>query len=88
MLLALDVSVVADVAKPDTCDDVIAIGDSETDLPLFKLAQISVALGNSSENVKSHASITVSGKAGDGVIEALDLLVSKIWGNDTWHIIS
>lgn len=59
-------------------NDVIAIGDSETDLSLFKLAQISVALGNSSDVVKSQATITVSGKAGDGVIEALDLLASKI----------
>lgn len=58
--------------------DVIAIGDSETDLPLFRLAQVSVALGNSSEEVKSQATMVVSGKAGDGVIEALDLLASKI----------
>lgn len=58
--------------------DVIAIGDSETDLPLFGLAEISVALGNSSELVKSKATMIVSGKAGDGVIEALDSLASKI----------
>ena len=56
-------------------NDVVAIGDSETDIPLFELAHTSIALGNSSEHVKSKASITVSGKAGDGVIEALDKLV-------------
>src|SRR3989338_2901065 len=35
-------------------DDVIAIGDSETDIPLFKCASLSVALGNSSDFVKSN----------------------------------
>ncbi len=28
-------------------DDVIAIGDSATDIPLFKIAKTSIALGNS-----------------------------------------
>lgn len=55
-------------------DDVIAIGDSETDLPMFKIAKTSIALGNSSEFVKSQASMTVTGKSGDGVIEAIDKL--------------
>lgn len=55
-----------------TKDDVIAIGDSETDVPLFKLAEVSVALGNSPEQVKNHATIRVDGHAGDGVIEALE----------------
>ncbi len=58
--------------------DVIAIGDSETDLPLFRLAPISVALGNASGEVRSNASITVSGKSGDGLLEALDILAPQI----------
>ncbi len=61
-----------------TKNDVIAIGDSETDIPLFKLAKTSVALGNSSEIVKSHATMSVSAKSGDGVIEALDRLAPKL----------
>jgi len=61
-------------------EDVISIGDSETDVPLFEISQISVALGNSSEQVKSHASMIVSGKSGDGVLEALDILAPKISG--------
>jgi hypothetical protein len=60
-------------------DDVIAIGDSETDLPLFKIAKISVALGNSSEFVKSQASICTTAKSGDGVIEALDTLAPRLY---------
>ena len=57
-----------------SADDVIAIGDSVTDIPLFKVAKTSVALGNASEFVQSNATMTVSAKAGDGVIEALDKL--------------
>ena len=59
-------------------NDVIAIGDSATDVPLFKLAKTSIALGNSSEYVKSQANMVMSGHAGDGVIEALDKLAPKL----------
>jgi hydroxymethylpyrimidine pyrophosphatase-like HAD family hydrolase len=57
-----------------------AIGDSATDIPLFKIAKTSIALGNSFDNVKSEATMTVSAKAGDGVIEALDKLAPQISG--------
>jgi phosphoglycolate phosphatase (TIGR01487 family) len=59
-------------------DDVIAIGDSPTDVPLFKVAKTSIALGNASEQVRSEATMTVSAKAGDGVLEALDKLAPKL----------
>ena len=59
-------------------NDVIAIGDSETDIPLFKIAETSVALGNSADFVKAEAKIVVSGKAGDGLIEAIDKLAPKL----------
>jgi len=59
-------------------DDVIAIGDSATDVPLFKVAKTSVALGNASDDVKSEATMTVSAHAGDGVLEALDKLAPKL----------
>ncbi len=55
-------------------DDVIAIGDSATDVPLFKIAKTSVALGNASDIVRSEATMTVSASSGDGVLEALDKL--------------
>ncbi len=61
-------------------DDVIAIGDSATDIPLFKLAKTSIALGNSFEDVKKQATMTVSGKSGSGVIEALDKLAPELSG--------
>ena len=61
-------------------NDVIAIGDSATDIPLFKTAKTSVALGNASEQVRSEATMTVSAKAGDGVLEALDVLAPTLHG--------
>ena len=61
-----------------TKNNVIAIGDSETDVPLFKVAKTSVALGNSSDDVKSQATFSVSAKSGDGLIEALDMLAPKL----------
>ncbi len=59
-------------------EDVIAIGDSATDIPLFKVAKTSIALGNASDQVKSEANMVVSAKAGDGVLEALDKLAPKL----------
>ena len=59
-------------------DDVIAIGDSATDVPLFKVAKTSIALGNASEAVRSEATMTVSGCSGDGLLEALDKLAPKL----------
>ena len=55
-------------------DDVIAIGDSATDIPLFKVAKTSIALGNASDQVKSAATMVMSANAGDGILEALDKL--------------
>src|SRR5574338_48577 len=59
-------------------DDVIAIGDSETDVPLFKLCGISVALGNAPDFVRSESTLAVKGHAGDGVIEALESIELKL----------
>ncbi len=61
-----------------TNDDVIAIGDSDTDVPLFKIAKTSIALGNSSDFVQSQATFSVSSNSGDGLIEALDKLTSNL----------
>lgn len=58
--------------------DVIAIGDSETDIPLFELAEVSVAMGNATEEVKSRATIAVQGREGDGVIEAIEKIELKL----------
>jgi len=62
-----------------SADDVIAIGDSATDIPLFKVAKTSIALGNASEHVKSEATMVVTAHAGDGVLEALDKLAPTLY---------
>jgi hydroxymethylpyrimidine pyrophosphatase-like HAD family hydrolase len=61
-------------------DDVIAIGDSETDVPMFDAAGTSVALGNAPEPVRKRADIAVRRGAGDGVIEAIELLFPDFGG--------
>jgi len=61
-----------------TKDDVIAIGDSETDVPLFRATGFSVALGNATDDVKSQATMTVKGSSGDGLIEALEFIELKL----------
>jgi len=62
-----------------SADDVIAIGDSATDIPLFRVAKTSIALGNASDHVKSEATMVVTAHAGDGVLEALDKLAPTLY---------
>jgi len=58
-------------------NDTIAIGDSETDVPLFKVIKNNIAVSNSTENLKKLAKIITTKKSGDGVIEGLDLIASE-----------
>ena len=62
-----------------SAEDVIAIGDSATDIPLFRVAKTSIALGNASDQVKSEATMVVTAHAGDGVLEALDKLAPTLY---------
>lgn len=57
--------------------DVIAIGDSITDVALFEVAGTSIAVGNADDYVKSKATMTAAANAGDGVIETLNTLAVK-----------
>ena len=58
-------------------NDVIAIGDSETDVPLFKIVKNSIAVSNSTENLKKIAKIVTTKKSGEGVLEGLDMILSE-----------
>ena len=51
--------------------NLIAIGDGENDIDLFKLAGCSVAVCNSSEKVKKHAKFITDSNNDDGVAKAL-----------------
>jgi len=52
--------------------EVVAIGDSETDIPVFGICGLSIALGHSDDTVKKHADHVVNGKEGIGLCDAID----------------
>ena len=56
----------------------IAIGDSETDVPLFKVVKNNIAVCNSTENLKQLAKIITTKKSGEGVLEGLDMMASNL----------
>ena len=54
--------------------DSVAIGDSETDIPLFRSCGYSVCLGHAEDNVKKHAIRVTSAKNGAGLVQAIQIL--------------
>jgi len=55
-------------------NDAIVMGDSDTDIPLFKMVKNSIAVTNSTENLKKLAKIVTTKKSGEGVLEGLDMI--------------
>lgn len=53
-------------------NEVVAIGDSETDIPVFRNCGLSIALGHSEDEVKSHSDYVVRGEEGVGLCDAID----------------
>ena len=60
-------------------EDTIAIGDSETDVPMFKVVKNSIAVDNSIDELKKIARIVTTKKSGEGVLEGLDMIKSEIY---------
>jgi Cof subfamily protein (haloacid dehalogenase superfamily) len=56
-------------------DEVLAIGDSENDVPMLEFAGIGVAVRNAREEVKQAADYVAHGESGDGVVEAVSRFV-------------
>jgi len=54
----------------------IMIGDSETDVPLFKVVKNNIAVSNSTKNLKKLAKIITTKKSGEGVLEGLDIMTA------------
>jgi phosphoglycolate phosphatase len=52
--------------------EVVAIGDSETDISVFGICGLSIALGHSDDAVKVQADHVVNGKEGVGLCDAID----------------
>jgi phosphoglycolate phosphatase len=57
--------------------EVVAIGDSETDIPMFELCENSVTFESSKIIVKKMAKFVVKGENGEGLINALDLIIRE-----------
>lgn len=53
-------------------DETVAIGDSETDVPMYDICGCSIALGHAEERVKEKADHVVAGREGAGLVEAID----------------
>ena len=56
-------------------DEVVAVGDSETDIPMFEQAKYSFTFENSGVNVQKKATHLVRGTNGEGLINAIDLIM-------------
>ena len=56
-------------------DQVVAIGDSETDIPMFKQSKFSFTFESSDENVRKKATHIVGGTNGEGLINAIDQIM-------------
>ena len=59
---------------------VVAIGDSETDVPMYEICGCSIALGHAEESVKAKADHVVAGREGAGLIEAIDFVAFNYLG--------
>jgi len=61
-------------------EESVAVGDSITDVSLFDTCGYSIALGNSSDEVKASAKHCVNGANGNGLVEALDYVAYNFLG--------
>ena len=61
-------------------EETVAIGDSETDVPMFDICGCSIALGHAEENVKKEAGHIMVGKEGTGLAEAVDYVAFNYLG--------
>ncbi|HIZ46461.1 MAG TPA: Cof-type HAD-IIB family hydrolase [Candidatus Olsenella pullistercoris] len=53
----------------------IAVGDSDNDLPMLRVAGLAVAMGNANERVRAAADVTVADNDHDGVADAIERLL-------------
>jgi len=58
-------------------EDTIALGDSETDVPLFKTVKNNIAVNNSIPELKEIAKTVTTKNSGEGVLEGLDMISSE-----------
>lgn len=61
-------------------NQVVAIGDSETDVPMYDICGCSIALAHADDSVKAQADHVVAGREGAGLIEAIDFVAFNYLG--------
>ena len=61
-------------------NQVVAIGDSETDVPMYDICGCSIALAHADDSVKAQAYHVVAGREGAGLIEAIDFVAFNYLG--------
>ena len=58
-------------------EDTIALGDSETDVPLFRTVKNNIAVNNSIPELKEIAKSVTTKNSGEGLLEGLDMISSE-----------
>ena len=61
-------------------NQVVAIGDSETDIPMYGICGCSIALDHADDTVKAQADHVVAGREGAGLVEAIDFVAFNYLG--------
>lgn len=61
-------------------EEAVAIGDSETDIPMYEACGCSIALAHAEGYVKEKALHVVSGREGVGLVEAIDYVAQNYLG--------
>jgi phosphoglycolate phosphatase (TIGR01487 family) len=61
-------------------NQVVAIGDSETDVSMYDICGYSIALDHADDNVKAQADHVVAGREGAGLVEAIDFVAFNYLG--------
>ena len=61
-------------------NQVVAIGDSETDVPMYDICGCSIALDHADDSVKAQADHVVAGREGAGLVEAIDFVAFNYLG--------
>ncbi|MEM3403271.1 MAG: phosphoglycolate phosphatase [Nitrososphaeria archaeon] len=60
-------------------EEIVSIGDSETDIPMFRACGYSVSVANAEQNVKANSSYTTLSRYGRGFEEAAAHIVDKFF---------
>ncbi|MCI8508462.1 MAG: HAD family phosphatase [Lachnospiraceae bacterium] len=58
-----------------SCDEMLAFGDEDNDIPMFKLVGCGVAMGNATDEVKKLADYITGSNDDDGVAQAIEKFV-------------